>query len=699
MAAESQLRLRGSSLHIAMSAEGWIQTRPERSLLVLGPPRDAGKTSGVMIPLVLTAPGPCVSASSKDDVMRATILARSRFGKVWHYAPDGRTPTPPGCEPLRWSPIPASRDWTTAIITAQAIALATDLGAGMSDGEHWKQRAAALLSSLLYCAAHHGRSMRWVLGVVQKMDVREAHELLQGVPNPVPADTLEGIRRTPPKEQGSIFSTAQRAMAAYLVEGAMATTDDPNFDAVSFVRGEGPGGADYSADDEAWVRLDAMIGRGELERPRTDTVYITSSAENQRVVAPLVVGLLAQLRQATYEEFRLSQSGRRRLPVVFALDELYGLAPLPDLPSMIADCGSQGLLLAAALQDLSQARERWGNAADGFLTLFQEVVAFPGIRDSKTLEGLSQIIGDWDRPVQVASETYGKQAGRGWSVAYQHERVPILAPSDIARGHQGNPDLALCFQGSAWGWVFNTPYFRATPWPWVLVANMEHFARLDPDTADARVQLPTPELDRDGGRLLASLDGGHLYQRFTAARTRLEWLAGKYQEREVERQRHPLASGTLDERHGDIFGGQAYTSALIGTEELAEAMGANGAVPHRGEDGDGYVVASRESQVTVRLQPDLLETLTDHEWGRIGRLLGGAPQSVLVLSISGTAGDHLARNLVQSLARRWPFVAAIGRGAEGRLQYERIAPAAAGDDGGVAGAAASESFNPTSGGM
>jgi len=53
--------------------------------------------------------------------------------------------------------------------------------------------------------------------------------------------------------------------------------------------------------------------------------------------------------------------------MLFALDEVANIAPL-ELPQIASEGGGQGLMLLAALQDLSQARARWGAQADGFLT-------------------------------------------------------------------------------------------------------------------------------------------------------------------------------------------------------------------------------------------------------------------------------------------------------------------------------------------
>ena len=73
----------------------------------------------------------------------------------------------------------------------------------------------------------------------------------------------------------------------------------------------------------------------------------------------------------------------------FALDEVANIAPLAELPAIASEGGGQGLQLVAALQDLSQARARWGSLADGFLTLFGTKLLLPGVADQRTLEAIS----------------------------------------------------------------------------------------------------------------------------------------------------------------------------------------------------------------------------------------------------------------------------------------------------------------------
>ncbi len=196
-------------------------------------------------------------------------------------------------------------------------------------------------------------------------------------------DILVGIAQTADKERSGIFSTAAGILGAYNAEGPRRVAAAPNFDAAEFVRGG-------------------------------HTIFIVAPAHKQRLTAPLVVGLLEEIRHATYERAAAIEAGRepRQLPVLFALDEAANIAPIHDLPAMVSEGGGQGVHLMACFQDLSQVRERWStDVADGFLSLFQTKVILPGIGDTKTLESLSVVIGEYDRVLESHSTSTSYQPG------------------------------------------------------------------------------------------------------------------------------------------------------------------------------------------------------------------------------------------------------------------------------------------------
>ena len=431
-------------LYLGHDAHGWHHADAQHSVLVLGPPR-SGKTSGLLIPNVLSAEGAVVTTSTKPDVLDATRSARSATGTCHLFDPSGSVDDRPGVHRLRWSPLPACASWRTALTTARSLVLVGSAGTGAvrSESSHWTERAQALLAPLLHAAALEQADMRTLLTWVDRRQALPAQQALAGMTGGdagIARDLLDGIVTTDERELSGIWSTASGALGGFRSEQALAATTDPDFDPAAFV-------------DSA------------------DTVYMAAPAHHQALVAPLVVGLLDDVRRATYAK---TAEGVHRdgPPVVLALDELANIAPLPELPSMVSEGGGQGLVTLACFQDLSQARHRWPGQADGFPSLFGTTVVLPGIGDVRTLESLSVLTGDHevvvrsvsrgrtlsDRPLTdllaVGRPQVGEQLGTQWRRR--------LAPDDITRGR---PGYALAFGArNEPGWFPLAPAHLSEPW-------------------------------------------------------------------------------------------------------------------------------------------------------------------------------------------------------------------------------------------
>ena len=82
---------------------------------------------------------------------------------------------------------------------------------------------------------------------------------------------LVGIANTDERERSSIFSATAGMLAAYNADATRNAAAEPNFDAHHFAAPPTP-------------------------------VYITAPAHKQALCAPLVVGLLEQIRHATYQD-------------------------------------------------------------------------------------------------------------------------------------------------------------------------------------------------------------------------------------------------------------------------------------------------------------------------------------------------------------------------------------------------------------
>ena len=429
---------RGGGAFLGLAGGQGVFASREHAVLVLGAPR-SGKTTAVVIPSVLSYPGALVSTSTKTDVRDATVRSRAGLGEVWAFDPTGEADIPSNVRELRWSPVAAASSWDEALHTARAMTLAAPaIGRGTQHEQHWAERAAALLAPLLHAANQSGKGMEQVLTWVLRQDeLAQPGDILAEAGAQVACDVLLGIARTDQRERSSIFSATAGVLALYNTDSARRAAANPNF-------------------DPEWFSASS------------DTIYITAPAHRQALCAPLVVGLLEQIRHATY---RRNATNATADPVFFCLDEVANIAPIHDLPALVSEAGGQGLHVTACLQDLSQARARWSDgAAEGFLTLFQSKLVLPGISDPRTLDALSLVLGEIDRQMPTHS-TGSSTSTTGWfspttrtrsrSDGYTVARQRRLPPGEIAAISHGN---ALLVTGAQHRRLRLTPHHEAEPW-------------------------------------------------------------------------------------------------------------------------------------------------------------------------------------------------------------------------------------------
>lgn len=424
---------------------------PEHGVLALGPPR-SGKTAAVVIPNVLAACGPVVAASTKPDVFQLTHGVRTRIGPVMLYDPSGTTPCPAGVQRVGWSPLRASRSWDGAVLVADAMVRAARPGTEFGEGAHWSERAGALLAAMFHGASLVGTPFKEVLLCVDRHEPAQALAALARHDAERALGLLEGIVVTDGREQSGIWSTASSVLAGYRTDAAMTSAALPALDAEAFVGGTG-------------------------------TLYVCTGSEQQRLAAPLIAGLLREVRSASYAR-SAAAAHRRGAPLLLALDELANIAPLHDLPTLVAEGGSQGVVTLACLQDLSQARARWGRDADGFLSLFGTKLVLPGIGDTRTLETVSQLAGEHEVESVSVSRSHGRRGfGRASTTRTVSKRKERALPVDsVARG---KPGCLLGIEGAEPGFIAMTPWFSASPWRDVILEARERSLAVQPPTAAA----------------------------------------------------------------------------------------------------------------------------------------------------------------------------------------------------------------------
>jgi type IV secretory pathway TraG/TraD family ATPase VirD4 len=415
---------------LGQSRDGLVFAPAQHGVLVLGPPR-AGKTTSIVLPNLFCANGSVLAISTKPDLLDTTLQARSRLGPVLLFDPSGSVARDAAVT-VGWSPLGSAHAWDQAVLTAEAMVGATHRNAAGDQG-HWNERAGALLATLFHAGALMHLSMAEIVRAVNRRQASEFITELGRAASYLAHDLLVGITETDSREQSGIWSTASGVLSAYRTESALASTTLDPFDAEAFVRSR-------------------------------QTLYICATGDTQTHVGPLIVGLIRDLRTAAYRfAARRPPSGEHRPrphpPVLLILDELANIAPIHDLPTLIAEGGSQGLVAIACLQDLSQARARWGIAADGFFSLFGAKVVLPGIGDTRTLEAISLLAGDVD--VTTRSVSRGPRHrlfGSRRTASVSSRRQRRLPPDAIAIPRAGQATLLLGAKVSA---ISLTPAFAS----------------------------------------------------------------------------------------------------------------------------------------------------------------------------------------------------------------------------------------------
>ncbi|WP_119296319.1 TraM recognition domain-containing protein [Brevibacterium casei] len=374
----------------------------EDSILLIGPPR-SGKGLHVVINAILDAPGAVVTTSTRPDNLTATLRARQRDGRpVAVFDPQHLAEGIPAG--MRWSPIRGCHDPLTAMIRATGLASATGLSAGgVESGGFWEGKTRTALQSLLHAAALDHRPpaelFRWTLDPTA---AAEAVAILTNTPQAATgwADSLGAMIDSDPKTRDSIWQGVALAL------GALA---DPRvLDAVS----PGPG-EDF--DPETFIQ-------------QCGTLYLLATGAGAGASAALVAAFVEDLIETARRIAARSPGARLDPPLLLALDEIGNLAPLPSLPTLMAEGGGTGITTLPVLQSLAQAREKWSDNAAGAIWDASIVkIILGGASNSRDLQDLSTLIGERDE--YTDSVTLGDHGTR--SNQRSIRRVAILPPDRI----------------------------------------------------------------------------------------------------------------------------------------------------------------------------------------------------------------------------------------------------------------------------
>ena len=373
----------------------------EDSILLIGPPR-SGKGAHIVINAILDAPGAIATTSTRPDNLTATLRARQRVGPVAVFDPQHLAEGVPAG--LRWSPIRGCEDPLTAMIRATGLAAGTGLSAGgVEGGGFWEGKTRTALQALLHAAALDrrppGELFRWTPDPSAAAD---AVAILTSHPHAATglAESLQAMIDSDPRTRDSIWQGVSLALAAL--------ADTRVLDAVSPREGE-----DF--DPEAFLRAKG-------------TLYLLATGAGAPTTAALVAAFVEDVVEAARRIAARSAGARLDPPLLLALDEVGNLAPLPSLPTLMAEGGGTGITTMPVLQSLAQAREKWSeNAAGAIWDASIVKIILGGASTSKDIHDLTTLIGERDEVTD--STTVGDHGSR--SAQRSIRRVPIMPPDTI----------------------------------------------------------------------------------------------------------------------------------------------------------------------------------------------------------------------------------------------------------------------------
>ena len=379
---------------------GQVWATVEDSILLIGPTR-SGKGLHVVINAILDAPGAVITTSTRPDNLTATLKARARKGKVAVFDPQQLAPGLPAG--MRWSPVRGCQDPLTAMIRAKGLATATGFG-GVQDAGFWERKTTAAIQGLLHAAALDGRDAKtlyqWALNPTLAADAVRILSSHSGAAEGW-ADSLDAMVQADPRTRDSIWQGVSLAFSAL--------ADPRVLDAVNPAPGE-------EFDPEAF-----LLGNG--------TLYLLTTGAGAGASSALVAAFIEDLVETARKIAARSPGARMDPPLLLALDEIGNLAPLPSLPTLMAEGGGTGITPLPVLQSLAQAREKWGeNQANAIWDASIVKIILGGASNSRDLQDLATLIGDRDETTDsVTTDAYGAHSSQR-----SIRRVPILPP-DVLR--------------------------------------------------------------------------------------------------------------------------------------------------------------------------------------------------------------------------------------------------------------------------
>lgn len=377
----------------------------------------SNKTSALVVPAVLGAPGPVITTSNKVDAYTLTVYGRTHVGRVFVLDPQGIARVE---QDWWWDPLAAVTDMATASQVATHFIATVGGGSDRADPYFTPASSRLLAQHILAAAlAAPGRSLRdvrrWLATRAEEpADLLEAADLVEV------ATSLRATMEAPPEQRGGLYETALTALGPLEVEAVARYVTPP-----ATWQGGAPPLKSIIKFDPWQFFAGYTPGRSPDGRPR-DTLYLLTK-EGAGTAAPVVAALVDRLLK-TAAEIAAARGGRCEPPPRIVLDEAANICPIKDLPDLYSYFGSMSIPVISVLQSYQQGVSVWGQSGMHKLWSAATVKLIgAGVHDAEFCEQVSRLIGEHDIPHDTT------QSGRGGgSVSRSTRRERIMTAADVA---------------------------------------------------------------------------------------------------------------------------------------------------------------------------------------------------------------------------------------------------------------------------
>ena len=388
----------------------------EDVMLHIAGPR-SNKTSALVVPAVLSAPGPLIATSNKVDLHILTCGLRALVGRVFIFDPQRIAGV---AQTWWWNPLAAIRDVSDAHHLVAHFSQTVGAGHERAD-PYFTKGAERLLAQLCLAAACSGHNLR----DVQQWLARRSEipvQLLRAAGHKRVATALLSTIEAPADQRGGLYETALTAISCLESEAVLRYVTPPS----TWVSAPRVGRID---EFDPWQFLTGYYLDGHGRPAPHDSLYLLTR-EGAGSAAPIVAALVDHLLRTTAAA-ATACGGRVDPPVRAVLDEAANICPIRNLPDLYSYFGSMSIQVLSFLQSYQQGVHIWGRAGmDKLWSAATVKLIGAGVHDPSFCEDLSRLVGDHD----VATWTH--QHGRHGHVSTSTRPERILCAADIARLHK-----------------------------------------------------------------------------------------------------------------------------------------------------------------------------------------------------------------------------------------------------------------------